>query len=187
MLSVLLAALDSEEARNEFSLIYEKYRDPLLGYAFKYVQNTSDAEDAVHDVFQIAASHWQRLSKRGELGIKRFLFICVRNRALNMLKRRSRVVSLEGLEESGSVIFADPIEDDFYDALADEEVIEEAKEIIDSFDKETADAFIMFLAGFSAEETAECFDEKPDTIRKRLYRAKLRLREALAAKGGDAR
>lgn len=187
MLSVFLAVLDTKEEQDGFLSAYNNFRAPLIGYALKYVHDMSDAEDIVHDVFQIAVVYWKKIAQRGTLGIKRFLFICVRNRALNMLESRSRLISLEALEESGSVIPSDSIEDSFLDAIADAETLEKAKLIINTLDEKTADTFLMFLAEYSVEDIAKFFDEKPETIRKRLYRAKLRLRNALDAKGGDAR
>ena len=187
MISVFLAALDTEEERIEYSRIYNELKEALIGYAFTITHNMSDAEDAVQEGFRAAIDHWAEISKRGETGIKRFLFVCVRNHALKTVRQKSRNVSLEWLEENGSVFPDDPVEDAFFDAIADEETVKDAKAFIDTLDKKTADVLWMYLEGFSIEDTAVLFSEKPDTIRKRLYRAKKRLREFLDAKGGDAR
>lgn len=66
------------------SHIYEKYKNDLLRLATILLNNVTDAEDTVHDVFVAFAQSAPRLKLRGSL--KAYLLTCVANRARNRNK-----------------------------------------------------------------------------------------------------
>jgi RNA polymerase sigma-70 factor (ECF subfamily) len=68
--------------------IYEKYRKDMLRLAAILSNNTSDAEDIVHDVFVSFAQSVETLRLSGNL--KSFLLTCVANRARNKNKENQR-------------------------------------------------------------------------------------------------
>ncbi len=61
--------------------IYEKYKDDLLRLATILLNDVSDAEDIVHDVFVSFAQSAETLGLSGNL--KSYLLTCVANRARN--------------------------------------------------------------------------------------------------------
>jgi RNA polymerase sigma-70 factor (ECF subfamily) len=69
----------------QFEKIFRHYRPGLCGFAHSIVNNHSDSEEIVHDVF---ISVWE---KRNNLtldhGLKSYLFTAVKNRCLNHLKK----------------------------------------------------------------------------------------------------
>lgn len=186
MLSLIISLLDTQEERDRLSAYYEKYSPLLLRSAFDRLHDLSDAEDAVHDVFLAAAKKWSSLSERGERDVKHFLFICIRNRAISILRRRKKLVSYEESVENGAKPFSDEEYLSFPDSPADAAIAEEIKSTINSLDQRTADVIWMHVQGYSFEEIAEFFGEKPETIKKRLYRGKKKLARVLGKKGDAA-
>ncbi len=73
--------------RAAFAAIYRKYRAPLLQYASALVRSRDTAEDIVHDVFVGLAK--QAVAGRGPREIAPFLYAAVRNRCIDLLRRRS--------------------------------------------------------------------------------------------------
>ena len=67
-------------------LIYEKYKDYLLILAVGLVNNSSIAEDVVHDVFTNFVRDIEKFRLTGTL--KGYLGTCVANRARNMNKTK---------------------------------------------------------------------------------------------------
>ena len=61
--------------------IYQKYKKDLLRLATVLLNDVSDAEDTVHDVFVSFAQSAGKLKLRGNL--KSYLLTCVANRARN--------------------------------------------------------------------------------------------------------
>jgi RNA polymerase sigma factor (sigma-70 family) len=72
--------------------IYEKYKDYLLILTVGLVNNSSVAEDVVHDVFTAFVRDIEKFRLTGSL--KGYLGTCVANRARNMNKAKQHV-SLE--------------------------------------------------------------------------------------------
>jgi len=81
--------------RAALARIYEKYKADLLRIASGLSNDTSLAEDIVHDVFVTFAQCLDKLKLNGNL--KSYLATCVVNRVRNMnrLGRRRQTVSLE--------------------------------------------------------------------------------------------
>jgi len=81
--------------------IYEKYRKDLLRLAAILSNNTSDAEDIVHDVFVSFAQSAEIFKLSGNL--KSFLLTCVANRARNNNRANQRRQA-DGLDEAESIV-----------------------------------------------------------------------------------
>lgn len=73
--------------RGAFAAIYVKYRAPLLQYASALVRSRETAEDVVHDVFVGLAK--QAAAGRGPREIAPFLYAAIRNRCVDLLRRRT--------------------------------------------------------------------------------------------------
>jgi RNA polymerase sigma-70 factor (ECF subfamily) len=71
-------------SENAFKRIYEKYKNYLLTLATALLNDVSVAEDIVHDVFLSFAKSMEGFELTGNL--KRYLAICVINRARNINK-----------------------------------------------------------------------------------------------------
>ncbi len=80
--------------------IYEKYRNDLLKVAAALLNDRSDVEDVLHDVFVSFAKGVGNFQLRGSL--KGYLSICIANRARdrNRAAQRQRTV---GLDNAGTV------------------------------------------------------------------------------------
>ncbi len=80
--------------------IYKKYKDNLLRLAFALLNDTSGAEDIVHDCFVSFAQSSEKLKLNGSL--KSYLATCVVNRVRNANKTRRRQENI-GLDGAASV------------------------------------------------------------------------------------
>lgn len=81
--------------------IYNKYREDLLRLATILLNNVSDAEDIVHDVFVSFAQSAETVKLNGNL--KSYLLTCVSNRARNRNRTNQRRRTA-GLEETEPVV-----------------------------------------------------------------------------------
>ena len=75
-------------AGDAFCRIYEKYRDDLLSLAVSLLNDTSAAEDVVHDVFTSFIHSAGQFKLTGSL--KGYLSTCVANRARNVNRKQNR-------------------------------------------------------------------------------------------------
>ena len=81
--------------------IYEKYRNDLLKLATILLNNVSDAEDIVHDVFVSFAQSAETLKLVGNL--KSYLLTCVANRARNR-NRANQCRQAVALDEAEPIV-----------------------------------------------------------------------------------
>ena len=81
--------------------IYQKYKKDLLKLAAILLNDVSDAEDIVHDVFVSFAQSAEKLKLRGNL--KSYLLTCVANRARNR-NRAQRQQQTAGLDKAETIV-----------------------------------------------------------------------------------
>ena len=75
-------------SRDALGHIYQKYKTDLLILAMALLNEKSDAEDVVHDVFVTFVQSLERFRLTGSL--KGYLLTCVANRARNTNKAKQR-------------------------------------------------------------------------------------------------
>ena len=81
--------------------IYQKYKKDLLRLATFLLNDVSDAEDTVHDVFVSFAQSAEKLKLRGNL--KSYLLTCVANRARNK-NRANQQRKTVGLDQAEPIV-----------------------------------------------------------------------------------
>lgn len=185
MLMFYLSMIETEEERGLFVELYNKYRQPLFRYADHYLNDAQDSEDVVHDVFCLVAKDYMKnLLKKSDDGRRHFLFLCTRNRAINLGKHKSKLLSIDEMAERGIGISSDSEQDPIDDIISNMDLLEKAKAAVNTLDQHYSDVLWLHLDGYSVKDIAKIFNEKPETVKKRLYRSKRLLREAVGMKGG---
>ncbi|MGE5334264.1 MAG: RNA polymerase sigma factor, partial [Nitrososphaerota archaeon] len=137
-------------------------------------------QDAFVDAWRAASQHmppFEPFETPDDLtGIRRWLFTVTFRRAIKH-RRRGRRIAWESLEARGAAIpamlRASP---PFEDALAEADVLRAALRSIEPED--AACVLLQVVHGFSTAEIAEILAIRADAVRKRLSRAKQRLRDA---------
>ncbi|MFZ5999236.1 MAG: RNA polymerase sigma-70 factor [Bacteroidota bacterium] len=80
-----------------FEKLFKELFKPLCGFAMKYVSDLDESKNLVHEVF---IALWEKQeSLPPESNYKSYLYTSVRNRCLNYLRDRKKMVSMELLAE----------------------------------------------------------------------------------------
>lgn len=95
MLIFLLAALESEEDRRKFTVIYEQHHTRLENVAMSILKNQTDAEDAVQNAFMQIIRHFEKIPEISCKELPFWLISIVKNEALIILRKKRKVVLLE--------------------------------------------------------------------------------------------
>lgn len=95
MLIFLLAALESEEDRRKFAVIYEQHHTRLENAAMWILKNQTDAEDAVQNAFMQVIRHFEKISEIPCKDLPFWLISIVKNEALMILRKKKKVILLE--------------------------------------------------------------------------------------------
>lgn len=169
--------------RAAFSELYDRFSKPLYSTAVRILTDTAEAQDVVHDAF---VALWDKAStyeaSRGTAFS--WALTLTRNRAIDRLRsRRRRAELLEnsapsdlGLDENSSGPSADESADTSDQAAA----VRAAVETLPS-DQQSA-LKLAFFSGLTQEEIAARLSTPLGTIKARIRRGLLKLRERLAAR-----
>ena len=161
-MTISLSVTDADE-------IFRRYYRPLCLYALHYLRSTEDAEDVVRDCLTDFLER-SLLAERPE-NVKSYLYIMVRNRCLDTLRRDSHIDRSLSAEE-------------FDESIAESEY-EEASFIearmwtaIDSLPERCREVFLMSKRdGLKYEEIADELGISVNTVRNQISKALKTLKE----------
>ena len=107
MVDKLLVLRCKHGSKDALGRIYEKYKKDLLILAITLLNETSAAEDVVHDVFLSFVQAIEKFQLTGSL--KGYLLTCVANRARNVNKAKHRQSAESTQEELVSSVSDEPL------------------------------------------------------------------------------
>jgi RNA polymerase sigma-70 factor (ECF subfamily) len=182
-----LIALQRGDAASLNRLI-ARWQGPLLGFAFRYLQNSADADNLVSEAF--VRLYQQRARLRADTNVAAWLFTTLTNLCHNhhRWRRRHPSVALEAPAESGG---AGPARADMGlaspdaspdAALALDETVEAVRAAIDGLAHDLKVAVLLHhYEHLSYREIAAISGCSERGVETRLYRARQQLRQRLAA------
>ena len=145
-----------------------------------------DAEDVVQDAF---VSAWRSISGFEGTSFKAWLFRIARNRAIDLIraqKRRAELPLDPPDDEGGSPGWAEPVAGgpQLADIAAGHEAREAVEAALSLVPVEQRDALLLRdVEGFSYEEIAIITVSELGTVKSRIHRARVTVRNELVAKG----
>jgi len=188
-------ALTDEElvarARNKdfgaFEELVDRYDDKIYRLAFRFVRNETDAKEIVQDTF---LSVWRKLDTfKGDAQFGSWLYRVAANAALMRLRaqRRHPEVSteelpLDYLDNYGHL----PTPGENWakrpdDELQSDELRRRIQQAVDELPEIYRTVFLVRdVEGLSTEETAEVLQISVPTVKTRLHRARLALRDTIS-------
>ena len=165
----------------------------VYGLAFRILRQAQDAEDATQQTFLALIENIADF--REESSIATWVLKIASNHALKILrkKRGLKVVSMSDmvLEENYSDVphpeFIAPWSKTADEIAQQAEVQDEIEKALSELDDKYRLVFILRdVEGLSVRETAEAMELTESTVKVRLLRARLALRERLTQKFGDS-
>jgi RNA polymerase sigma-70 factor, ECF subfamily len=175
-----------------FQQLVIKLQPRVYGLTFRILQQTEDAEDATQQTFLALLEHIADF--REESSVATWVLRIATNFALKILrkKRAAKMVSMTDMTSEDS--YSDVPHPEFiapWSQTADEiahqaEVQAELETALLELDDKYRLVFILRdVEGLSVRETAETLELTESTVKVRLLRARLALRERLTKKFGD--
>lgn len=172
MISVFIAALETESERSLFEQWYLRYRQTMYAVAYGVLNNKEDAEDAVHQTFVNLADNYEKAAAIPEDELKAFIIVITRNTAINLYRRNKREAEQFITLES----YTEPVETDFFEHSDYEMLVQTIMTLPPKY-KDVL--FLRYVQELSAKEVANLIGVPAETVRKRTERAKKLLKLSL--------
>ena len=161
----LIAAINAGDASG-FNVLYFRYRDWVVGLAFRFTRDRDAALDVLQETFLYVLRKFPGF--RLTANFKTFLYPAVRNLSIAARRKAERYQaseeSLKRLENTPGPVGAEPASGDLETVLA--ELPEEQREVI----------LLRFVEGLSLGEIAEAMEIPLGTVKSRLHNALQALR-----------
>ena len=171
-LLIYLQAIEGEAERCRFEAFYLAYRGLMFHVANKVLQNSQDAEDAVHLAFVSLAEHISYVPQ--ELGPKaRALAVTVAERkAIDLYRAKRRCLTVD-IDEAPFLYGNEPPKEGGTLAGAMAALPPRYRQAL----------LLRFYMGYSTAETAALLDTTPENLRQIVFRAKRKLAAELENRG----
>lgn len=163
--------------RDAFGEIVDLYRESLIFFLHRYVNDMDTAEDLAEDVFVELIVHPDRFG--GKSSLKTYVFAIARNKAVDWIRRHSRMrlAPMETAEAHADLV---SLEEKILDS-------EEKRQLAGAMERLKAEyrlaLHLVYLEGLSYEETAKIMKKGRKQVENYVYRGKRALREILEEKG----
>jgi RNA polymerase sigma-70 factor (ECF subfamily) len=159
---------------------------PLYRHALRMVGRDVDAEDVVQDAM---LSAWRSLSSFQGTSFRAWVFRIVTNRALDRLRARRRHPELPldpPVDGDDELTWAEPAAagPDLSDLAADREALRIVEDALAGLPAEQRAALLLRdVEGFAYEEIASITSAEIGTVKSRIHRGRLAVRNVLVARG----
>src|SRR5262245_63066767 len=185
-----LVRLAREREEAAVRVITKRYNRRLYRIARSILRNDAEAEDVVQETYVLALTGLDMF--RGDAAFGTWITRIAMNEALGRLRRRRPTVDWEtyGANRQQAEIIHFPAlaaSSDPEQSMAQSEIRAALEQAIDALPNAFRTVFVArILEGMSVEETADLFGLQSQTVKTRLHRARLLLRDELDKQLGPA-
>lgn len=169
--------------RNAFGDLVARYQDRLFNTLLRVVGSHEDAADAAQDAFVQAFTKLD--SFRGESQFYTWLYRIAMNVALSRQRRRRPTASVDHVKES---VGDEPLDagEGPEETVLSQERVEHVQAALSNLGDEHRQILVLReIEGFAYEEIASILDLPVGTVRSRIFRARVQLKEKLASLWGE--
>ena len=172
VLPIYLAELNTQEDKDKFAELYEKYSRKMYHIALSILKNPVDAEDAVDIVFSRLANKFTEISQKSVHDFEGYLVISIRNVSFTLLDKRNTY--------DKNTVDIDDVTEELTDFVLEEtsnEVLDSALERLPSIHKDVITLYYFY--DYSCAEIANILGIREITARKRLSNARKALKNLM--------
>ncbi|WP_131087053.1 RNA polymerase sigma factor [Clostridioides difficile] len=171
---IYLSIIDSEEEKDKFEKIYEKYKKLMFYIANQILQDEQLSEDAVHNAFLKIIDNLDKIIEINSPRTKGFIVIIVKRISINIYNKRKREEISDINNESYKLNSLDlSIEN-----IGEYSNLGEALRRLSEIDLQII--LLKYSHGFSIKEISKILDIKEVNLYKRNKRALNKLKKILA-------
>ena len=157
----------------QFETYLTNYKDDVYRVAYYYTKNRDDAEDLVQEAFMRAFRFFNRF--KPDTNFKSWILKIMRNIYITNIKKNKNIVEIPKTSEQYAALDQN-LEDKMIDEIRENQVKEAIQLLPDDF-KEVV--ILCDIEGMTYEDIAKVTKIPVGTVRSRLHRGRLLLKERL--------
>lgn len=174
MLSIYLSMVETDEEKSLVEELYIKYEQAMYRTAFSILHNKHLSEDAVHTAFVRVIKYLEKISsipgnKRGY-----YLIIIVKNVSLAMMKEQNKYDDSKDISGFYDIEAPDSVEDEALSDISLQALVNALHELPDIYYEPL---YLKLVLDVSISEISDLLGINPNTVRQRIYKAKMKLRK----------
>ena len=173
---MFLSEIGTEEEKNRFTVLYYARRQEMYTLAFGVLNDAQLAEDAVQEAFMYIARNIDKIDDPVSEKTRAYVNLTAVSRARSILRGRKEL-PVETLQQAGAVAGA---EASFFKRIERAELVQAIEALPEHY---RAPVLLFYGQDLPVEAIARILDISPETVRKRLQRAREKLRAALTENG----
>ena len=172
-----LVAQIAQRDKHALQLLYSRHHVRIYRFALRFLNDEAAAEDTVSEVFIDVWRQAERFEGRSQ--VTTWLLAIARNKALSLLRRRSS----EELDDEVAEFIEDPSDNPEAAMLKSQRasVLQACLTQLSPAHREIVD--LVYYHEKSVEEVAEIISVPANTVKTRMFYARKRIGELMAAKG----
>jgi RNA polymerase sigma-70 factor (ECF subfamily) len=172
-----LVALIAGRDKRALQTLYSRHHVRIFRFALRFLNDEAAAEDTVSEVFIDVWRQAERFEGRSQ--VTTWLLAIARNKALSLLRRRSS----EELDDEVAEFIEDPSDNPEVAMLKSQRasVLQDCLTQLSPAHREIVD--LVYYHEKSVEEVAEIISVPANTVKTRMFYARKRIGELMAAKG----
>jgi RNA polymerase sigma-70 factor (ECF subfamily) len=172
-----LVAQIAQRDKHALQLLYSRHHVRIYRFALRFLNDEAAAEDTVSEVFIDVWRQAERFEGRSQ--VTTWLLAIARNKALSLLRRRSS----EELDDEVAEFIEDPSDNPEVAMLKSQRasVLQDCLTQLSPAHREIVD--LVYYHEKSVEEVAEIIAVPANTVKTRMFYARKRIGELMAAKG----
>jgi len=156
--------------------IYEHYKSPLFGLAFRYVNNAAAAEDLIQDIFLKVFTNLHRLDN--DDAFVGWLYRIAINTCLSYIRSHKRAIQKQVSLGDVEAILSEDVQGYSEDMLRTS-----IAEALQTLSPKLKSVFMLHdIQGFKHEEVAQIMDCSVGTSKSQLFKARMKIRNHLEKK-----
>ena len=180
MIALYLALLERPEENAAFEEIYNAYKGKMMAIAYNILGNHHDSEEAVSQAFFAVARNFRKISEKSIGEREAYLNIVTKNAALDIYRERNvrdalPIEDIEDMPDENTDVSDEALSDMGYNR-----VVAAIKALPELY----SEALYLFnVTGLSIREIASSLGIAENVVKKRLQRAREKLRDILTEEG----
>lgn len=177
MLPIHILKLSDPDDKQMMLELYEDYDKFMFTISLGYTRNEKDAEDVVQNSWLSLCSAksletLRKISKEKPLETKKYLARCVRNKSVDLLRKRSKVRSNEVPLESEELIRVNSMDDGVDSHLILQAEVQDLMIGIQSLPQKQKEYLTMrYIENLSYKEIAQSLGKTEDSVRSQISNA----------------